>query len=111
MGKIHVGGAEGADELIFECLDSPFSGVDTVIAGFDKLEATLLWGKVQFDCFCCLIVHDVDFWGVPFARKKFKVLLYASRILCESRPGMGVANMAFVCSGTSQKNICCHQAT
>ncbi len=59
--KVHVCGAKGANESIFECLDSLFSGVDAVIAGFDKLEATLLWGKVQFDCFCCLIIHDVDF--------------------------------------------------
>ncbi len=73
-GKVHIGGAKGADESIFKCLDSSFSGIDMVIAGFDKLEATLLWGKVQFDCFCCLIVHDVDFWGVPFAYKKFEVL-------------------------------------
>jgi hypothetical protein len=73
-GKVHVGGAEGADEFIFKCVDSPFSGIDAVIAGADKLEATLLWGKVQFDCFCCLIVHNVDFWSVPFAYKKFEVL-------------------------------------
>jgi hypothetical protein len=74
MGKSYVGGAEGADELIFECLDCPSSGVDGMIAGFDELEATLLWSKVCFDCFCCLIVHDVNFWGVPFAHKKFEVL-------------------------------------
>ncbi len=73
-GKVHVGGTKGADESIFKCLDSPFSSIDAVIAGLDKLEATLLWGKVRFDCFCCLIVHDVDFWGVPFAHKKFEVL-------------------------------------
>jgi hypothetical protein len=73
-GKVHVGGAKGANESIFECLDSSFSGVDVVIAGLDKLEATLLWGKVQFDCCCCLIVHGVDFGGVPFAHKKFEVL-------------------------------------
>jgi hypothetical protein len=58
----------------FECLDCLFSSVDTVIARFDKLEATLLWAKVRFDCFCHLIVHDVDLWGVPFAHKKFEVL-------------------------------------
>ncbi len=45
-GKVHVGVAEGVGELIFECLDCPFSGVDAVIAGFNKLEATWLWGKV-----------------------------------------------------------------
>ncbi len=73
-GKVYVGGAKGANESTFKCLDSPFSGIDVVIAGFDELEATLLWGKVRFDCFCCLIVHDVDCWGVPFAYKKFKVL-------------------------------------
>ncbi len=66
--------SKGANELIFECLDCLFSGVDAVIARFNELEVTLLWGKVRFDCFCCLIVHDVDFWGVPIAHKKFKVL-------------------------------------
>jgi hypothetical protein len=72
--KVHVGGAKGAYESFFKCLDSPFCSIDAVIAGFDELEATLLWGKVRFDCFHCLIVHDVDFWGVAFAHKKFKVL-------------------------------------
>ncbi len=51
-----------------------FFGVDAVIARFNVLEVILLWRKVRFDCFCCLIVHDVDFWGVPFAHKKFEVL-------------------------------------
>jgi hypothetical protein len=73
-GKVHIGGAKGSNESIFECLDCPFSGVNMVIARFDELEVALLWGKVQLDCFCCLIVHDTDFWGVPFAHKKFKVL-------------------------------------
>jgi hypothetical protein len=95
-GKVHVGGTEGANESFFKCLDSPFSSVIAVITGFDKLEATLLWGKVQLNCFCCLFVHDVDFWDVPFVCKKFKVFFYASRILCKSRPGMGLAKMAFV---------------
>ncbi len=45
-GKVHVSGAKGANESIFKCLDSSFSGVDAVIAGFDDLEVTLLWGKV-----------------------------------------------------------------
>ncbi len=44
--KVHVGGAKGANESIFKCLDNSFSGVDTMIAGFDELRATLLWGKV-----------------------------------------------------------------
>ncbi len=95
-GKVHVGGAEGTNESIFKCLNSPFSGIDAVIAGFNKLEATLPWGKVQFDCFCCLIVHDVDFWVYPLLTRNLKFFLYASRILCKSRPGMGVAKMAFV---------------
>jgi hypothetical protein len=73
-GKVHIGGAEGTVESIFKCLESLFSGVDVVIAGLDELEATLLWGKVRFDCFCCLIVHNIDFWGVPFAYKKLNVL-------------------------------------
>ncbi len=44
-----------------------------MVTGFDKLEATLLQGKTGFYCFCGLIVHDVNFGGVSFAHKKFKV--------------------------------------
>jgi hypothetical protein len=34
-GKVHISGAEGADELILESLDGSFGSVDMVIAWFD----------------------------------------------------------------------------
>jgi hypothetical protein len=34
-GKVHIGGAKGADELILESLDGLFISVDAVIAWFD----------------------------------------------------------------------------
>ncbi len=34
-GKVHIGGAEGTDELILESLDGLFGSLDTVIAWFD----------------------------------------------------------------------------
>ena len=74
-GEVHVGGSESTIETILEGLNGPFSGIDTVIAGFDELELAFLWGAVQFDCLHCLIVHDVDFWCISFADKIFKVLI------------------------------------
>ncbi len=71
--EVHAGGAKGADKTVLECLDGAFSGIDFVITWFNKLEATLLRGKVGFYCFCDLIVHKVDFGSVSFAHKKFKV--------------------------------------
>ncbi len=72
--KVHISGAEGANESILESLDGLFCSVDAVIAWFNELEATLLWGKVRFDCLCCLIVHDVNLWCVPLTDKILKVL-------------------------------------
>jgi hypothetical protein len=34
-GKVHIGGAEGANELILESLDGSFGSIDAVIAWFD----------------------------------------------------------------------------
>jgi hypothetical protein len=59
--EVNVGGAQGANKTVLECLDGLFSGIDVVIAGFKELEATLLQGKVGFYCFCGLIVHNVTF--------------------------------------------------
>ena len=72
--KINIRGAKGAYESIFERLNGTFGGIDAVVTRFDELEAALLWGEVGFYCFCCLIVHDVNVWGEPFADEIFKVL-------------------------------------
>ncbi len=74
-GKIGVGCAKHANESIFEHLNCPLSGVDTMIMGLDKLEADLLRGKVGLDFFFCLIVHHVQFRFVTFIFKLFKILL------------------------------------
>ncbi len=34
-GKVHIGGAKGANESILECLDGSFGSIDVVIAWFD----------------------------------------------------------------------------
>jgi hypothetical protein len=58
-GKIGVGHAERAAESVFECLNCPFSGIDAMIMGLNKLEAYLLQGEVGLDHFCSLIAHHV----------------------------------------------------
>ncbi len=73
-GKVHIGGAESTNESILESLDGLFCTIGAVIAWFNELEATLLWGKVRFDCLCCLIVHDVKLWCVPLTDKILEVL-------------------------------------
>jgi hypothetical protein len=44
-----------------------------MVAWLDKLKTALLWGEVGLYCFCCLIIHFVDSWGIPFAHKVFEV--------------------------------------
>jgi hypothetical protein len=34
-GKVHIGGAEGADESVLESLDGLFGSIDAVIAWFN----------------------------------------------------------------------------
>jgi hypothetical protein len=96
--EIDVRRAKGADEPVLERLYSTFSRVDAVVARFDQLELTLLWGEIRFDCFCCLIVHDIKFWVVPFANQEFKVLFvciqYALRV--EARDWRGEDGVGFV---------------
>jgi len=35
--EVTIGDAEAADEMVFEGLDGPLGGIDTVIVGFDDL--------------------------------------------------------------------------
>ena len=79
FGEIHVCGAEGTDESIFERLDSPFSGIDAVIAGLNELQLAFLGGKVQFYCLRCLIIYHIFFWFVSLAHKVLTVLLVCQR--------------------------------
>ena len=46
-----------------------------VIAGFNELQLAFLGDKVQFYCPCCLIIHHIYFWFVPFAHKILQVFL------------------------------------
>jgi hypothetical protein len=84
--EVNVYCAEGTNEMILEHLDGAFSHIDAMVARLDKLETALLWGKVEFYCLCCLIVHHVDFWGVPFAHKVFKVF-FCMHQECSLNPG------------------------
>jgi hypothetical protein len=64
--------------MIFKCLDRAFSGVDTVIVGFNEQEVALLRCEEAFDLFACLIIHDIQFYREPSAREEIKLLLVGS---------------------------------
>ncbi len=105
--KINISGTEGADESIFERLDGAFGGIDAVVTRFNKLKATLLWGKVSLDRFCGLIVHYVDFGGVSFADKIFKVFLVRTQyvVRIEARDGCCENGIGFVVVHHKETNI------
>jgi hypothetical protein len=72
-------------------------GIAVMVMRFDKLEADLLRSEVRLDHFRCLIIHYIYLWFVTFAGEIYvKFLMYVARMLALSRPGMGVARMAFV---------------
>lgn len=58
--KICIGDAQPADEVVFEGLDGMFSGADTMVVGFYKLEAALLLLQVLTDGFAGLIICDAE---------------------------------------------------
>jgi hypothetical protein len=73
--EIGICRCERCNEGIFERLDGPFSGVDSMVVWLDKLEFAFFFGKKLLDKFCCLIVHDVDFRLVPLGLQHFEVSL------------------------------------
>ena len=50
-----VGGAEAADEVVFEGLDCTFGSVDAVIGGLDELPFAIVLAEVCFERCCRLI--------------------------------------------------------
>jgi hypothetical protein len=67
-----------------------------MVAWLNKLEATLLWGKVGFYCLCCLIIHYIDFWGIPFAHKEFEVFCVCVKNYLQIQSRYCVAKMVLV---------------
>ncbi len=41
-GEVDIRGAKGAKEVVLECLDGLFCGVDAVVMWFDELETNVL---------------------------------------------------------------------
>ncbi len=112
-GKIAIGRAKRTDELIFECLHCPLSGVDTMIMGLNELEADLLWGEVGLDHFCSLIVHHVQFWLVTTIFKVFKILLVcfqdAARVKTRDRSGKNGVCFIMIHYKQTDVAIKCHE--
>ncbi len=58
--EVDVCGAEATDEVVFERLDGPFCGVDSMIVGLDELNGTVTGGETCLDGGRSLIVGDVE---------------------------------------------------
>ncbi len=71
--ELAICGADGANESIFEGLDSPFCGVNPVVVGLNQLERDLLWVGVSFYGFCCLVIYHVYLWFKSLAYQIFEV--------------------------------------
>jgi hypothetical protein len=72
-GKLAICGAEGANESVFEGLDSLFHGIYPVIVGLNQLKRDLLWGELSFYGFCSLVIHHAYLRFKPLAYQIFKV--------------------------------------
>ncbi len=70
--EIQIGGWEGGNEGILECLDSALGRVDSVVVGLHELELAFLFSEKFLDIFCCLIFHDIQFWFETFGRQFIK---------------------------------------
>jgi hypothetical protein len=63
--KRWIRGAKATDKMIFECLNRPFGGVDTMIVWFNQLDRAVLLLHECFDGCSSLIVCDVEDGFVP----------------------------------------------
>ncbi len=70
-GELAICGAEGANEFVFEGLDSSFCSVYPMVVGLNQLKRDLLWGEVSFNGFCSLVIHHVYLWFKPLAYQIF----------------------------------------
>jgi len=73
-----IGSAEPTDEMVFKCLDSPFSGVDAMVVGLNKLNCSVLFLHEGFYWFGGLVVRDVECGFVPLVREGFEHVLESS---------------------------------
>jgi hypothetical protein len=94
QGIHYICGAEGSDKSVFERLNRSFRRIDAMVVWFNQLKCAILRDKVLFDCSCCLIVHNIYLRSL--LTRYSKIFLYASKMLLESRPGIGTAKMALV---------------
>ena len=74
-GTTGIGGSHAADEMIFECLDSPFCCIDTVVIWFHKLPFKFFGLEENFEGCSCLIVCDIEEGLVPFVDKDIEYAL------------------------------------
>ncbi len=96
-GELAICGAKGANDSIFEGLDSSFFGINPVVVGLNQLEHDLLWGEVSFYDFFVAWLFIMFTSGLNrLLTRDSKFDFYASKMRSESRPAMGVIRIAFV---------------
>ncbi len=75
LRSLAIGGVEGANESIFEDLDSLLCSIAPVVLWLNQSDCDLLGGEVSFDVLGGLIVaHHIDYWFKSLAHQKFEVL-------------------------------------
>jgi hypothetical protein len=85
-GKVAICGSKGGNECIFECLDGPFSRVDTMIMGLNELEFAFVFVEK--------LLHDIELRLEPLLGEIIN-FLYASKIVVSSNALIGYARMQF----------------
>ena len=73
--EVFIGSAEPTDEMVFKCLDSPFSGVDAMVVRLNKLNCSVLFLHEGFYWFGGLVVRDVECGFVPLVREGLEHVL------------------------------------
>ncbi len=69
-GKICISCAQTTDKMVFEGLDGAFGIIDSVV--FNKLYGTGSGCDKRFYGCGCLIVGDIERWGVSFGGEDIK---------------------------------------
>ena len=67
--EVFIGCAESTDEMVFESLYSSFSGVDSMVVGFNELYFSTLLLHEFLDWCGCMIVGDIECGFVPLVGK------------------------------------------
>ena len=69
-GELRIRCAEPADKMVLERLNGTFGGIHAMIVGLDKLDRSVVLLHEGFDWRGCLIVGDVEHWGVSLVREQ-----------------------------------------